>query len=172
MEWRDRVRDADRDAVLHLVRATGFFSPREQAIAVELVDEAITLGTEASGYEFVFADSPDGDGLLGYACFGPIPGRRCAFDLYWIAVAPGRQRSGLGRQLIVEAERRAVAQGATDMFIDTAGRDQYRPTREFYERMGYTRHETVEDFYAPGDDKVVYHKRLMDELPREGAKKA
>ena len=159
MEWRDHVRDQDRHAVLALVRSTGFFSPEEEAIAVELVDEAITLGCRASGYEFIFANSSGGD-LPGYACFGPIPGRPGAFDLYWIAVAPGRQGGGLGRQLIVEAERRAVARGATHMFIDTAGRDQYRPTRAFYERMGYTRHETVADFYSAGDDKVVYCKRL------------
>lgn len=160
MVWRDRVRDTDRDAVSRLVRATGFFSAEEQAIAVELVDEARTLGADASGYEFIFADSPEGGGLLGYACFGPVTGRPGAFDLYWIAVEPGLQRSGLGRQLIVEAERRAIAQGATEMFIDTAGRDQYRPTRAFYERMGYARHETVPDFYSPGDDKVVYRKQL------------
>ena len=159
MEWRDHVRDADRDAVLALVRSTGFFSREEEAIAMELVDEALTLGSRASGYEFVFADSADGD-LLAYACFGPIPGRPGAFDLYWIAVAPGRQREGLGRQLIAEAERRAVTRGATHMFVDTAGRDQYRPTRAFYERMGYARHEAVTDFYSPGDDKVVYRKRL------------
>jgi ribosomal protein S18 acetylase RimI-like enzyme len=159
MEWRDRARDADRDAVLALVRSTGFFSPEEEAIAVELVDEALKLGAAASGYEFVFADSADGR-LLGYACFGPIPGRPGAFDLYWIAVAPWRQGGGLGRQLIAEAERRAATRGAVRMFIDTAGRDQYRPTRAFYERMGYAHHETVADFYAPGDDKIVYHKRL------------
>jgi hypothetical protein len=46
------------------------------------------------------------------------------------------------------------------MFIDTSGRDQYRPTRSFYERMGYRTREIIPDFYAPGDDKVVYHKEL------------
>ena len=161
MNWRDSVTEADREAVLRLVRSTGFFSGAEEAVAVELVGEALTLGSAGSGYEFVFADSPDGAGLLGYACFGPIPGRPGEFDLYWIAVTPGRQRAGLGRQLIGEAERRAAMQGATAMFIDTAGREQYRPTREFYERMGYTRYQTVRDFYAPGDDKVVYRKRLQ-----------
>jgi hypothetical protein len=46
------------------------------------------------------------------------------------------------------------------MFIDTSGRAQYGPTRAFYERMGYVRHELVPDFYSPGDDKVVYRKQL------------
>lgn len=160
MQWRDRPRAADRDAVLRLVRATGFFSPAEEAIAVELVDEALTLGRVESGYDFLFADAGDENELLGYACFGPIPERAGEFDLYWIAVAPGRQRAGLGRDLIREAERRAVAEGAVAMFVDTSGRAQYGPTRAFYERMGYARHETVTDFYAPGDDKVVYRRRL------------
>ena len=69
MKWRDSVADADRDAVLRLVRSTGFFSPGEEAIAVELVDEAITLGTEASGYEFVFAAfNRDYTMILGTTC--------------------------------------------------------------------------------------------------------
>ena len=50
------------------------------------------------------------------------------------------------------------AQGAVRIFVDTSGREQYRPTRGFYERAGYDVHEVVRDFYAPGDDKVVYHK--------------
>jgi ribosomal protein S18 acetylase RimI-like enzyme len=160
MQWREQVCDSDRHAVRQLVTATGFFSPAEQDIAVELVDDALTQG-EAAGYEFVFADSDDRLGMLrGYACFGPIPSRPGAYDLYWIAVAPSGQRHGLGRQLIAEAERRAVSGGAVSMFIDTSGREQYLPTRAFYERMGYRIHEVVRDFYSPGDDKVVYRKQL------------
>lgn len=160
MRWRDRPREEDRLAVRDLVRTTGFFSTAELDIAVELVDEALAHGS-ASGYEFVFADADEG-GLLGYACYGPIPGQHNSFDLYWIAVAPGHQRGGLGRQLIQEAERRVRSQGASDMFIDTSGRAQYKPTRQFYERMGYVQNEVAADFYAPGDDKVIYRKRFAE----------
>ena len=158
MTWRDQLLASDRQAVLALVASTGFFSEDEQRIAVELVDEALVLGA-ASGYEFIFADATGSDaGLRGYACFGPIPRRAGEFDLYWIAVSPKYQRHGLGRELIAEAERRMRAQGAASIFIDTSGREQYRPTRGFYERAGYEVHEVVRDFYAPGDDKVVYRK--------------
>ncbi|MEX2126461.1 MAG: GNAT family N-acetyltransferase [Woeseia sp.] len=152
--------ESDRQSVRRLVVSTCFFSPEEQDIAVELVDEALSAG-KSSGYDFVFADNEQVPGdLLGYACFGPIPARPCSFDLYWIAVSPSRQRHGLGKQLLEEAEQRALQQGAADMFIDTSGRDQYRPTRAFYERMGYRPHEVVPDFYASGDDKVVYRKQI------------
>jgi GNAT superfamily N-acetyltransferase len=160
MRWRDELRKSDRSAVDRLVAATGFFSPEEQAIAVELVDETLSLG-KASGYEFVFLDSETlPQDLEGYTCYGPIPSRPPSFDLYWIVVAPAHQGHGLGKRLLAETEQRALAQGATEMFIDTSGRAQYLPTRSFYERMGYTTHEVHRDFYASGDDKVVYRKRL------------
>lgn len=160
MQWRDRVRDRDRDAVRRLVAATGFFSPAEQEIAVELVDDALIHG-QAAGYEFIFADANEGNGgLTGYACYGPIPARAGDYDLYWIAVDPSLQRRGLGRQLIEEVERRTLWAGARNLFIDTSGRQQYRPTRSFYESMGYKVHEVVPGFYAPGDDKVIYRKPL------------
>jgi GNAT superfamily N-acetyltransferase len=171
MRWRDEVAESDRQAVRRLVAATGFFTAEEQEIAVELVEETLKEG-EAAGYQFIFADSDFAGAdapasanelpgaLRGYACFGPIPSRPASYDLYWIAVAPSEQRHGLGKRLIEEAERRALAQGANDLFIDTSGREQYQPTRAFYERMGYSRHEVVPGFYAPGDDKVVYRKQL------------
>ncbi len=167
MTWRDEPVASDRQAVLDLVASTGFFSEDEQRIAVELVDDALALGA-ASGYEFIFADAPGSDaGLRGYACFGPIPGRAGEFDLYWIAVSPEYQRHGLGRELIAEAERRMRARGAASIFIDTSGREQYRPTRGFYECAGYDVHEVVRDFYAPGDDKVVYRKSVRVDLTAE-----
>lgn len=158
MAWRDVVRDSDRGAVRRLVSATGFFSPAEEDIAVELVDDALANGA-ASEYRFLFADGADGE-PEGYACYGPVTAGATRFDLYWIAVAPGRQRGGLGRALLAEAERRASGEGATEMTIDTAGRPQYAPTRAFYERMGYEVLEVIPDFYSAGDDKVVYRKSL------------
>ncbi len=160
MDWRVKVRESDCDAVRQLVTDTGFFSVEEQDIAVELVEETLANGA-ASGYEFVFADKPgSSDELLGYTCYGPITATGSSFDLYWIAVSPGAQRLGLGRQLLLESERLAKLQKATDMSIDTSGRESYAPTRAFYERMGYQVATTVADFYAPGDDKVIYTRHL------------
>jgi len=160
MHWRLTPQESDAAAVDRLVAATGFFSMAEQAIAVELVAEALARGRD-SGYEFLFADDPEQQGeLLGYTCFGPIPATQSSFDLYWIAVTPGLQRQGLGRTLLQETERLAQQQGATRMFVDTAGRAEYTPTRNFYERMGYAVAANIADFYAPGDAKVIYAKTL------------
>jgi GNAT superfamily N-acetyltransferase len=160
MHRRSTLQASDAGAVGRLVAATGFFSPDEQLIAIELVDETLARG-KASGYEFLFADDSERHGeLLGYTCFGPIPATQSSFDLYWIAVAPGQQRQGIGQNLMQETERVARQLGGTRMFVDTAGRPAYAPTRAFYERMGYHVEASITDFYAPGDAKVIYAKKL------------
>jgi ribosomal protein S18 acetylase RimI-like enzyme len=158
--WQMRydVAPSDREAVRTLVDRTGFFHGDEIDIAVELVDARLTNGV-ASGYEFVFADSPEA--LAGYACYGAIPCTAASFDLYWIAVDPHFQRQGLGRMLLEDVERQVAAKGGERIYIDTSGRDQYRRTRAFYERSGFCCEARLKDFYAPGDDRVIYVKNLV-----------
>ena len=42
--------------------------------------------------------------------------------------------------------------------METSGRESYLPTRKFYEKIGYTVAACVKDFYAVGDDKIIYTK--------------
>ncbi|MGE0212760.1 MAG: GNAT family N-acetyltransferase [Parvibaculaceae bacterium] len=156
-QWRRAARREDIERVRSLVASTGFFSADEQAIAAELVTERVNRGI-SSGYEFLFAEKAGR--LEGYACFGPIGGTEGGFDLYWIAVHPDLQRAGLGREILARVEQAMKGQGAKAVYVDTAGRPQYAPTRAFYERMGYRKTAELEDFYAPGDAKVIYVKAL------------
>ena len=157
MVYRQEVRQDDRETVGRLVRATGFFSKEECAIAVELVDDRLARG-EASGYFFLFAE--EADRLLGYTCFGPIPGTSHSFDLYWIAVDPLAQGRGLGRTLLTESEQLMSEQGARRVYAETSSRLQYKPTRAFYLACGYVREALLADFYAPDDGKVIFVKVL------------
>jgi ribosomal protein S18 acetylase RimI-like enzyme len=154
---RDRVDPADADAVRSLVARTGFFRPDEIEIAVELVDERLANGL-ASGYEFVFGER--NGSVIGYACFGPIGCTLGSYDLYWIAVDPRHQRSGIGRRLLAAVEARVAATGGRRIYIDTSNQPNYAATRAFYERNGYTCEARLIDFYAPGDDRVIYVKAI------------
>jgi len=44
--------------------------------------------------------------------------------------------------------------------VETAGRADYAATRGFYESRGYRPTARIPEFYAPGDDLVVYTKQL------------
>ncbi len=154
---RDEVRPEDRQEVGRLVRSTGFFSEEEIGIAVELVEERLARG-DASGYFFIIAE--EGTRMLGYACFGPIPGSRHSFDLYWIAVDSKEQGRGIGRRLMAAAERWMASHGARRIYVDTSSRPQYEPTRAFYLACGYRQEAFLADFYAPGDGKIIFVKTL------------
>jgi GNAT superfamily N-acetyltransferase len=147
----------DCAVVRAIVASTGFFNPAEVGIAVELVEERLARG-QRCGYFFVFAER--GGEVPGYACYGPIDGTEGSFDLYWIAVGDGRRGHGLGRALMEETERVVRAAGGRRVYAETSGRDQYEPTRRFYERLGFVAEARLRDFYAPGDDKVFYVKAL------------
>lgn len=157
LSFRTEPRPADCAAVEALVRDTGFFTPDEIGVAVELVQERLNKGI-ASGYEFLFAER-NGQ-LLGYTCFGLIACTRASYDLYWIAVAPPYQGSGIGRALLEHSEALIQQAQGRRIYIETSSRAQYAPTRAFYTRCGYRQEALLEDFYAPGDAKVIYCKIL------------
>jgi len=154
---REQVRQDDAQAVRQLVANTGFFRPDEVDVAVELVERRLTEGL-ASGYHFVFAE--DSDRVIGYACHGPIACTLGSHDLYWIVVDLTRQRGGVGRLLLREAEKQIAAGGGRRIYIETSGKPQYEPTRQFYERCGYHVEARLPSFYADGDDKIIYKRAL------------
>ncbi|HNR51746.1 MAG: Acetyltransferase (GNAT) family protein [Deltaproteobacteria bacterium ADurb.BinA179] len=156
--YRTDVYPHDIEAVRAMVESTGFFSPDEVLISLELVDERLKKG-ERSGYHFIFAQERDGR-AVGYTCFGPIPGTLSGFDLYWIVVSGDRQGRGIGRELLTRTERAAALAGCTRMYAETSSRKLYEPTRKFYLASGYRREAFLRDFYSPGDSKIIYVKTL------------
>jgi len=154
---RRELRPSDRPAIERLLAATGFFNAEELEVALELVDDRLTAGSD-SHYRFLVAEV--GSRVAGYACWGPIPGTTESADLYWIAVDPAHQGFGVGRTLLEASEEWLVEAGRPRVWVETAGRDQYAPTRAFYRACGYRIAAELADFYAPGDDKVIFLKVL------------
>jgi len=48
------------------------------------------------------------------------------------------------------------------MLIDTSSLPHYEPTRRFYGHRGYAVDAVLHDYYAAGDDMVVFRKKLED----------
>ncbi len=155
--WRDAVRPEDVERVRQIVAGSEMFTAAETGIAVELVLERIEKG-RLSGYDFILVER--GGTLLGYACYGPIPGTESAFDLYWIVVNRDSQGRGLGRQILERTEAAVRRKKGTRLYADTSSSERYRPTRSFYENNGFKKAAELSDFYRVGDGKVVYVKEL------------
>lgn len=157
LHYRDTPRPSDIEAVRELASGTGFFRPDEIEVAVELVEERLAKGMD-SGYYFWFAET--GDSPVGYVCYGPTPCTIGSFDLYWIVVNKNRQGRGLGLILTAMAEESARKLSGRRMYVETSGKEMYRPTQAFYEKAGYFRAAILPDFYDVGDAKIVYQKQL------------
>ena len=123
-------------------------------VALEVFDAAVAGSPD---YRALGADIAGT--LVGWICWGPTPCTLGTWDLYWMAVDPALQGSGVGTALLSAMERR-LPSDARLIVVETAGRPDYAPTRSFYEARGYTAAARIADFYAPGDDQVVYVKRL------------
>ena len=95
---------------------------------------------------------------MGYTSYGPIACTRTSFDLYWIVVAGSYRGKGLGKQLLDASEKAIRGLGGNRVYIETSMRELYEPTRGFYLARGYSPVAVLDDFYAPGDAKVIYLK--------------
>jgi GNAT superfamily N-acetyltransferase len=155
--FRNTVHRSDPEAIFRLTESCKLFYPEETAVARELAEERLARGP-SSGYEFLFAET---DGIVtGYTCFGPIPLTQGRFDLYWIAVQKDLQETGIGRRLLQLTEVRIQEMEGRRIYVETSSRKIYEPTHRFYLSCGYHQEAILTDFYAPGDDKIIYMKAL------------
>jgi ribosomal protein S18 acetylase RimI-like enzyme len=145
----------DKQKVISFLAATDFFREGELKIAEEVFDDAVKSGT---GGEYLSYVAQQNSEIVGWICFGPTPCTVGTYDIYWIAVDPARQRSGLGSALVRFAEDKIKNSNGRMIVIETSGSNLYLPTRSFYNKLGYLQMASVDNFYAPGDGKVVYAK--------------
>jgi len=152
---------ADRSGVFRILENAGNFTPEEVGTALELIDEWLELG-EHSGYlTYVLESVSEGESeVLGYVCFGPTPLTDATFDLYWIAVDKSRHRGGVGKRLLKFAEDEVTRRGGKLLLIETSSQETYGGTIAFYEKTGYELVGKIKEYYKPGDDKLIFVKRL------------
>lgn len=103
-----------------------------------------------------FVAAVDDEGLAGYA--GLDHGGEVA-DVMTVAVAPRARRRGLGRRLVSELERRALARGADHVMLEV--RADNRPAIRLYEQREYRTISSRRGYYQPGPvDALVMRKTL------------
>lgn len=155
VRFRHVLDAADPARIRSLVAATKVFSTEEVRTAAELAETTLD-GTET--YRWLIAER-DGE-LVGYTCFDRIPFSKVSFDLYWIAVLPELQRTGLGRELIQRTAKFIKAKRGLCIYAETSSRPSYANARAFYETSGFKKVARFDDYYDVGDAKITYRLTL------------
>ncbi|WP_298935839.1 GNAT family N-acetyltransferase [uncultured Ruegeria sp.] len=82
------------------------------------------------------------------------------WNMLALAVRPDLQGKRLGAALLRAAEQHLKGKGQRILIVDTSGSDDFALTRKFYAKNGYEEEARIRDFWADGDDKVVFRKAL------------
>jgi GNAT superfamily N-acetyltransferase len=146
----------DKEPVMGLIRATGFFMPAEVDVAEELIDIYLE-DPEQKDYLIVVVENDQKD-AVGYLTWGPTPLAEDAYDLYWMAVAPSEQGKGRGKVLVRWLEDEVRRRDGRMIIIETSSQPKYHGTRQFYIDLDYKEVARIPDYYRAGDDRVIYAK--------------
>ncbi len=150
------VRDSDRYPLHALISRIDIFSASEKSVACELVD--LSMDAPHTGYATSVAVT-HGD-ISAFINFGSASLASGVYEIYWIAVDPRFRRQGLGRILIEECIRDVQRRNGRMLLLETSQHQRYAATRNFYSAVGFRPESYIRDYYAPGEDLVVYGKRF------------
>jgi GNAT superfamily N-acetyltransferase len=149
---------AETPDLLALAEGTGAFKPIEIQALKEVLDD-YHARERANRHRCVTAWQ---DGRVsGFAYWAEAAMTDRTWHLWWIAVRRDLQARGLGARLLAACERDVRAAGGRLLLIETSGLPGYAATHRFYARRGYEPPSVIPDFYADGDDLLVFRKRLL-----------
>ncbi|MFW7378225.1 MAG: GNAT family N-acetyltransferase [Oligoflexus sp.] len=146
---------SDIPAIKNFFIATQVFHNNE----IDCLEEDLSLFLEGQ-YQgdriFVHASSQV-DGLIH---FGPLAITDRSWCLHWIGVDPHAPIKGIGSQLLAAMEDEIKQKNGRLILIETSSRDDYTKTRAFYLKHNYQLATQIKDYYADGDDKCIYLKKI------------
>jgi ribosomal protein S18 acetylase RimI-like enzyme len=150
------ARPDDFDAVMGIADASGLFRPDELE-AVGGILASHFAGELGEDHHWMLVDE-DGPSAVTY--YAPEAFADGVWNLYLLAVDPARQGGGRGATLVRSTEAALAARGARILLIETSSVERFARTRQFYRTCGYVEEARIREYYGPGDDKIVFWKRL------------
>ena len=148
---------SDTPSLLSLAQGTGVFKPMEIQALQEVLDD-YHAENQAFGHRSVTSER-DGQ-VVGFAYYAPAAMTDRTWYLYWIAVTKHTQARGLGGELLRHVEDDIRRLQGRILLIETSSLPHYHLTRKFYLKHGYEEAAVLKDFYADGDDMVVFRKHF------------
>ena len=97
---------------------------------------------------------------VAVAAYAAEPMTEGTFNAFLLAVHPEYQGQGVGAALMLHIEQTLRDQEQRVLLVETSGLPTFKRTRAFYRKIGYEEEARIREFYAAGEDKVVFRKAL------------
>ena len=160
------VTPSDGPAVVALAVSSGLFSTEDKGVVGALMEEFFARA-QAMGH-ICLIDLDDAE-PVAVAYYQPRAATDRTWELLMIAVRHDQQGRGRGRVLLGHAEADLRERGQRLLLVETSGDPDFARTRAFYDSCGYNAEARVRDYYAAGDDMVLYRKDLTAARPDDAA---
>ncbi len=102
----------------------------------------------------------DQNGVQGAAYYVPEQLTEGTWNVLLIAVDPQMHEQEIGSRLMRYIEAELKHEGNRVLIVETSGKPDFERTRGFYDMLGYDREARIRDYYAAGDDKIIFRKEL------------
>jgi ribosomal protein S18 acetylase RimI-like enzyme len=147
----------DSHALLALAQRTGVFKAHEIQALDEVLSDYHVTNKQLDHFSVTFEEHGE---ILGFAYYAPASMTDRTWYLYWIAVTKQTQARGIGGKLLKYVEEDIRAKRGRILLIETSSLPNYDLTRKFYVKHQYHQAAVIAEFYAEGDDMVIFCKRL------------
>jgi ribosomal protein S18 acetylase RimI-like enzyme len=153
------VRGDERARLLDVAVSTGLFQPEDAEGLLGTVLDELAGGKLPEGHAVVVVDGAGGH-AAGWAYYAPDPYAANVWNLWWIGVHPAAHGTGLGRLLLEHVEGVVAASQGRILVIETSDHPPMARARAFYAGAGYGERGRIPDFYADGESKVIFSRRV------------
>jgi ribosomal protein S18 acetylase RimI-like enzyme len=155
------VHPGERARLLEIAVSTGLFAPAEaEALLGSVLDELAAGGLPARHAAVAVGAAADASQAIGWAYFAPDPYAANIWNLWWIGVDPAAHGTGAGRLLLQHVEAVVARNEGRVLVIETSDLPPMARARAFYARAGYGERGRIPDFYAEGEAKVIFSRRV------------
>ena len=152
------LQKTDLESMLALLKGIPLFTKDETEVVLELLD--IYLNDNKNKDYLFFATEEDNKDLSSFICFGPTPMTDGTYDLYWIGTNQNYEKRALAKQLVNHMIDYLKERNGRIIRVETASKDSYSGTKAFYERINFKEEARIRDFYAVGDDLIMFTYRV------------
>lgn len=149
----------DRETILNISRVINLFVEREIEDLKSMMENYFHRDPSSRDKWIVLVDQ-DSDIPQGVAYYAPEPFGDRVYNLIFLAVAPECQNKGFGSRLMNAVEKDTRSMNGRVLLVETSSLPKQLGAQKFYLKLGFHLEATIRDYYAEGDDKLVYYKKL------------